>query len=136
MRFLSALIAGVLFGAGLLISGMTDPANVLGFLDVFGDWRPELALVMAGAALAAAPAFFFVRRRQRTLLGETVTLPDRTRIDTRLLIGAGVFGLGWGLAGICPGPGLVLLASGQSIAWIFIAAVSIGLLLGGRFTRS
>jgi uncharacterized membrane protein YedE/YeeE len=132
MRFLTALIAGALFGSGLLLSGMTDPANVLGFLDIFGDWRPELALVMAGAALAAAPAYFFVRRKQRNLLGEVVTLPDRRLIDKRLLLGAGVFGIGWGLAGICPGPGLVLLASGQSVAWIFIAAVSAGLLIGGR----
>ncbi len=136
MRFVTALIAGVLFGSGLLISGMTDPANVLGFLDVFGEWRPELALVMAGAALAAAPAFFFVRRRQRNLLGEPVTLPDRTRIDSRLLLGAATFGIGWGLAGICPGPGIVLLASGQSFAWIFIAAVCAGLFLAGRFGRS
>ena len=136
MRFLTAMIAGTLFGAGLLISGMTDPANVLGFLDIFGDWRPELALVMAGAALAAAPAFFFVRRKQRNLLGESVTLPDRRRINRALLLGAGLFGIGWGLSGICPGPGLVLLASGQSIAWIFIAAVSAGLLLGGRYTAA
>ena len=129
MRFLTALIAGALFGAGLLISGMTDPAKVLGFLDVFGDWRPELAFVMGGAALAAAPAFFYVRRKQRNLLGESVSLPDRTRVNTRLLLGAGVFGVGWGLSGICPGPGLVLLTSGQSVAWIFIAAVCVGLVL-------
>lgn len=132
MKWLTALIAGALFGSGLLISGMTDPANVLGFLDVFGNWRPELALVMAGAALAAAPAYYFVRRKQRNLLGESVTLPDRTRIDARLLIGAGIFGVGWGLSGICPGPGLVLLTSGRSVAWIFIAAVCVGLLLGAR----
>jgi uncharacterized membrane protein YedE/YeeE len=136
MRFVTALIAGVLFGSGLLISGMTDPANVLGFLDVFGEWRPELALVMAGAALAAAPAFFFVRRRHRNLLGETVSLPDRTRIDSRLLLGAATFGIGWGLAGICPGPGMVLLASGQSVAWVFIGAVCAGLFLATRFGRS
>jgi uncharacterized membrane protein YedE/YeeE len=126
MRFLSALLAGILFGGGLLLSGMTDPANVLGFLDVFGEWRPQLALVMAGAALAAAPAFFYVRRRHRTLLGEPVTLPDRTRIDAPLLLGAGIFGVGWGLAGICPGPGIVLMASGQSMAWLFIVAVCAG----------
>ena len=129
MKFLTALLAGVLFGAGLLISGMTNPANVLGFLDIFGNWRPELAFVMGGAALTAAPAFFYVRRKQRNLLGESMSLPDRTRINTRLLLGAGTFGVGWGLSGICPGPGLVLLTSGQSIAWIFIAAVCAGLVL-------
>lgn len=126
MRFLTALIAGILFGGGLLLSGMTDPANVLGFLDVLGDWQPQLALVMGGAALAAAPAFFYVRRRRQSLLGETVVLPDRTRIDVPLLTGAGIFGVGWGLAGICPGPGIVLLASGRAIAWIFVAAVCAG----------
>lgn len=136
MRFLTALIAGTLFGAGLLISGMTNPANVLGFLDIFGNWRPELALVMASAALAAAPAFWFVRRRQRDLRGDAVTLPDRTHVDSRLLFGAGIFGLGWGLSGICPGPGLVLLTSGHATAWIFIVAVSAGLIAAGRFGRA
>lgn len=132
MRFLTALVAGVLFGGGLLLSGMTDPANVLGFLDVSGEWRPQLALVMAGAALVAAPAFRIVRRRHRSLLGEPVTLPDRTRIDAHLLTGAAIFGVGWGIAGICPGPGIVLLASGESVAWIFMAATAIGLLITGR----
>jgi uncharacterized membrane protein YedE/YeeE len=136
MRFLAALFAGMLFGAGLLVSGMTDPANVLGFLDAFGEWRPQLALVMAGAALAAAPAFLFIRRRHRSLLGETVTLPDRTKIDAPLLLGAGIFGIGWGLAGICPGPGIVLLVSGQITAWAFMAAVCVGLLISGRFASS
>jgi uncharacterized membrane protein YedE/YeeE len=74
---------------------------------VFGDWRPELALAMLAAALAAAPAFYFVRRKQRNLLGEDVTLPDRTRVDKPLLLGAAMFAIGWGLVGICPGPGLV-----------------------------
>jgi uncharacterized membrane protein YedE/YeeE len=135
MRFLTALLAGVLFGGGLLLSGMTDPANVLGFLDVFGDWKPQLALVMAGAAIAAAPAFYYVRKRQRTALGEPASLPDRTRIDAPLLLGAGIFGIGWGLAGICPGPGIVLLTSGQPTAWVFTLAVSTGLLLAGLATR-
>lgn len=132
MKFLTACLAGLLFGGGLLLSGMTDPANVLGFLDVSGAWRPQLALVMAGAALAAAPAFYFVRRRQRTLLGDSVSLPDRRKIDTRLLLGAGIFGIGWGLVGICPGPGIVLLVSGEPVAWAFIAAVCVGLLAGSR----
>ena len=135
MRFLTALIAGMLFGGGLLLSGMTDPANVLGFLDVFGAWRPQLALVMAGAALTAAPAFLYVRRRRRSLLGEAVTLPDRTRIDGSLLLGAGIFGVGWGLVGICPGPGIVLIASGERAAWIFIAVTGLGMLLMDALLR-
>jgi uncharacterized protein len=136
MRFATALLAGMLFGAGLLISGMADPANVLGFLDVFGEWRPQLALVMAGAALAAAPAFLFVRRRQRSLLGDAVTLPDRSKVDGRLLLGAAIFGVGWGLSGICPGPGIVLLASARFTVWVFVAAVSAGLLISGRWASN
>jgi uncharacterized membrane protein YedE/YeeE len=140
VRFLTALLAGILLGAGLLISGMTDPDNVLGFLDFFGAWRPQLALVMAGAAFAAAPAFFYVRRRKQDLRGETVTLPDRTRIDPPLILGAGIFGIGWGLAGICPGPGIVLLTTGGSAAWIFMLGVCAGLVAApstvGRLFKS
>lgn len=127
MKFLTALVAGVLFGAGLLVSGMTNPSNVLGFLDIFGEWRPQLALVMGAAALTAAPSFWFVRHHQRTLLGAPVDLPDRRRIDQALLVGATIFGVGWGLSGICPGPGLVLLASGRGMAFVFMAAVIAGM---------
>ncbi len=126
MKALTALFAGIIFGAGLLISGMTDPANVLGFLDIFGAWRPQLALVMGGAVLVAAPAFLWVRRNRRSLRGDPVELPDRRRIDAPLLAGAAVFGVGWGLSGICPGPGIVLLASGKPVVFAFIAAVIAG----------
>ena len=88
MKFLTALIAGLLFGYGLLVSGMTNPANVLGFLDVFGEWRPQLAFVMGAAVLTAAPSFWFVRRSRHNLLGASVDMPDRRRIDKPLLIGA------------------------------------------------
>jgi uncharacterized protein len=135
VKFFTALLAGLLFGAGLLVSGMTDPANVLGFLDVFGDWRPQLAYVMGAAVLTAAPSFWAVRRRQRTLLGEPVDFPDRRRIDKPLLAGAAIFGVGWGLSGICPGPGLVLLASGYGMAYLFMAAVIAGMWLV-QFTRN
>lgn len=126
MKAVTALLAGVIFGAGLLISGMTDPANVLGFLDIFGQWRPQLALVMGGAVLVAAPAFALMRRRQRTLRGEAVTLPEAARVDAPLLTGAALFGLGWGLSGICPGPGILLLASGEPVIFVFVAAVIVG----------
>jgi uncharacterized membrane protein YedE/YeeE len=129
MKFFTALISGLLFGYGLLVSGMTDPANVLGFLDVFGEWRPQLALVMGAAVLTAAPSFWAVRRRQRSLLGAPVELPDRRRIDKPLLAGAAIFGVGWGMSGICPGPGLVLLASGHGMAYLFMAAVIAGMWL-------
>lgn len=129
MKFLTALLAGLLFGAGLLISGMTNPANVLGFLDIFGEWRPQLAFVMGAAVITAAPSFWFVRRGQRSLLGEPVDLPDRRRIDKLLIAGATMFGIGWGLSGICPGPGLLLLASGHGMAYLFMAAVIAGMWL-------
>lgn len=129
MKFLTALLAGLLFGAGLLISGMTNPANVLGFLDIFGEWRPQLAFVMGAAVITAAPSFWFVRRCQRSLLGEPVDLPDRRRIDKLLIAGATMFGIGWGLSGICPGPGLLLLASGHGMAYLFMAAVIAGMWL-------
>jgi uncharacterized membrane protein YedE/YeeE len=129
MRFLTALIAGLLFGAGLLVSGMTDPANVLGFLDIFGDWKPQLAFVMGAAVLTAAPSFWAVRRRQASLLGAPVELPEPRRIDRPLLVGAGLFGVGWGLSGICPGPGILLLASGHGMAYLFMAAVVAGMWL-------
>ena len=108
---------------------MTDPANVLGFLDVFGAWRPQLALVMGAAVLVAAPAFLFVRRQNRDLLGDPVDLPDRRRIDKPLLAGAAIFGVGWGMSGICPGPGIVLLATGSWMAFVFMGAVIVGMWL-------
>ena len=129
MKFLTALLAGSLFVAGLLVSGMTNPSNVLAFHDVFGAWRPQLALVMGAAVLTAAPSYYFVRHGRRTLLGEPVDLPDRHRIDKPLLAGSILFGAGWGLSGICPGPGLVLLAGGNGMAFAFMAAVIAGIWL-------
>lgn len=129
MKFLTALCAGLIFGAGLLLSGMTDPANVLGFLDLFGAWRPQLALVMAAAVCTTAPAFLYVRRRGQDARGEPVELPDRRRIDAPLITGAALFGIGWGLSGICPGPGLVLLSTGNAMAFVFMGAVIAGMAL-------
>lgn len=134
MRTLAALVAGALFGGGLLLSGMSNPAVVLGFLDVTGHWNPALVFTMAGAIAVAAPAFFVMRRRQRTLLGEPATLPDRTRIDVPLVAGSAIFGVGWGLGGICPGPGLVLLAGGSAQALAFVAAMAAGM-LASRLAR-
>lgn len=128
MKALSALVAGFLFGLGLLISGMTNPATVLAFLDIAGDWDPALAFTMAGAVATAAPAFLYARRRRQTLLGEPQGLPDRTHVDGRLLTGAAVFGVGWGMGGICPGPALVLLAGGTKEALVFVASLGMGML--------
>ncbi|MBB2997745.1 MULTISPECIES: YeeE/YedE family protein [Paraburkholderia] len=128
-----ALACGLLFGLGLIVSGMANPAKVLAFLDLAGRWDPSLAFVMAGAILVAAPAFRFARTRTASLLGAPMQLPTATRIDLRLAIGALLFGAGWGLAGFCPGPALVSAASGQPRAWLFVAAMLAGMALFAVF---
>lgn len=135
MKFVAALAAGILFGSGLLLSGMTNPANVLAFLDVGGDWNPALALTMAGAIAVAAPAFLILRRRHLTLRGEFVVIADKAPIDRPLLAGAAIFGVGWGLSGICPGPGLVLLTGLTPAAFVFVGAMLAGMFLGMRLVR-
>jgi uncharacterized membrane protein YedE/YeeE len=126
MRAALAMVFGLLFGAGLQVSGMTDPARIIGFLDVAGRWNPALAFVMAGAILVTLPAFAFARRRQTSVLGDRIELPDRLRFDRGLIVGSAIFGLGWGLAGICPGPGVVLLGYGLAKAGLFVGAVLAG----------
>jgi uncharacterized membrane protein YedE/YeeE len=127
MRILMALITGLVFGIGLIVAGMTNPAKVLGFLDLAGRWDPSLALVMAGAILAALPAFRVAARRRQSLLGEPMHLPTATRIDRRLVLGSLAFGAGWGLAGFCPGPALASLATGAVQPLIFCAAMLAGM---------
>lgn len=128
VRGLTAFAAGLLFGIGLIVSGMTDPARVLAFLDITGEWNPSLALVMAGAIGAAAPAFAYVRTRAASSAGQTIRLPDRFRIDRPLLAGAALFGIGWGLSGLCPGPALVVASAGSRVVLIFVAAMAAGAL--------
>lgn len=108
LKSLLALLSGVIFGLGLIIAGMANPAKVLAFLDITGQWDPSLALVMVGAIAVAAPAFMWARRRERSLLGEPLQIPAARRVDRRLLVGSALFGIGWGIAGICPGPAWVL----------------------------
>lgn len=129
MTALVALIAGVLFGTGLLVSGMTNPGNVIAFLDVTGSWRAALAFTMAAAIAVALPAYTVVRKRGTSLRRAPVPAVDRSRLDGRLLLGSGIFGVGWGLSGICPGPGIVLLSSGAAQAFGFVAAVIVGSLI-------
>ena len=130
LTIISAALCGLVFGFGLIASQMTDPARIIAFLDVAGAWDPSLLVVMVSASVVAAPAFAMARRTHHSWLGETITLPDRRHIDNQLLIGAAIFGVGWGLAGICPGPGLVLLGSFDIGALIFIPAVIVGSFLG------
>ncbi len=127
MRILMALITGLVFGIGLIVAGMTNPAKVLGFLDLAGRWDPSLALVMAGAILVALPAFRVAARRRQSLLGEPMHLPTATRIDRRLVLGSLAFGAGWGLAGFCPGPALASLATGAVQPLIFCVAMLAGM---------
>ena len=126
MAFLTALIAGVLFGSGLLVSRMCDPQRVLAFLDVARNWNPALAFTMGGAILVAAPAFLYVRKHRVDLLGEGCELPDRFKINGQLVAGSAIFGIGWGLSGICPGPGLLLLTGGSIQSFVFVGSVVMG----------
>lgn len=123
----TSLFAGLVFGLGLIVSGMANPAKVLGFLDLAGAWDPSLALVMAGAITVAAPAFAVAKRRRLSLLGATMNLPKTRRIDRRLVIGSLLFGIGWGVAGFCPGPALVALGMGEGRALVFALAMLAGM---------
>jgi uncharacterized membrane protein YedE/YeeE len=123
----AAFVVGVLFALGLGIGGMTQPARVLAFLDVGGAWDPTLAFVMVGAVAVYGAAFPLVVRRARPLLGGTFAVPTRRDVDARLVGGALVFGVGWGLAGLCPGPALTALASGEPRAALFVAAMVTGI---------
>lgn len=129
MRPLTALLAGLLFGIGLLLSGMANPSKVLGFLDLAGLWDPSLALVMAGAIGAALVPMQWARRQSRSLLGAPMRLPRTGDLDRRLLGGGFVFGIGWGMAGICPGPALAMLLSGHWQVVLFVAAMLAGMYL-------
>ena len=122
-----AFLAGLVFGIGLLLSGMADPAKVLGFLDLAGPWDPSLALVMAGAIAVAAGGFAVARRRAKSLLGAPIQLPTKRTIDRRLIVGSTLFGAGWGLAGFCPGPALVALGMGEAKAIVFVVAMLAGM---------
>ena len=127
-----AIGLGTLFGLGLAISQMVNPARVLGFLDVTGEWDPSLAFVMGGGLLVAAPAFYWVRRRDKALLGGSLSLPTKTAIEPRLLAGALLFGVGWGLVGLCPGPALASLALAATKTLPFVLAMVAGVLLHDR----
>jgi uncharacterized membrane protein YedE/YeeE len=120
---------GLLFGIGLLVSGMTDPGKVIGFLDLAGSWDPSLALVMGGAIAVGFFAFGMAKKRTRNFFGGALHLPTSRDIDKRLLLGALLFGAGWGLAGFCPGPGIVSMAAGQPKAVLFVVAMLAGMLV-------
>lgn len=130
---------GLLFGMGLMFSGMTDPSKVIGFLDLFGTWDPSLALVMGGAIMVGFFAFAVAKKRTTTFLGGVMRFPTNMDIDRKLVVGSMLFGTGWGLAGFCPGPALVSMADGQPKALVFVLAMLVGMLgfeLMDRFVHS
>ncbi|MEP5764248.1 MAG: DUF6691 family protein [Halieaceae bacterium] len=136
MKALLALLCGILFGVGLALSGMTDTAKVLGFLDLFGNWVPDLIFVMGGAVCVTLVAFHFVLKRQRPLLADAFTLPSRKHLDPPLLAGAAIFGVGWGIYGYCPGPALSALYYLDTNTVIFVIAMLAGMALAGRLGKA
>ena len=129
MRLFISFVLGLVFGVGLYVSGMTQPSKVLGFLDILGDWDPSLAFVMAGAVAVGLVAFSFARRRGRTLLGDELRLPRITEIDASLVVGSLIFGIGWGLSGICPGPGIVDVGFLDWRALVFVVSMAAGMVI-------
>lgn len=129
MSKLTAFIAGLIFGLGLLLAGMANPAKVLGFLDLAGAWDPSLGLVMAGAIGVAVLPLTWAKRRQRSLLGAPMQLPVKRELDRRLIAGSLLFGVGWGIAGICPGPAVAIVLTGHWQVLLFVAAMLLGMLL-------
>ena len=136
MAALFSLLTGLIFGIGLIISGMVNPAKVLGFLDLAGRWDPSLALVMVGAIAVGVVGFALASRRRATLLGTPMLLPATRVIDRRLVLGSLAFGIGWGLAGFCPGPALVALGAGHAKALAFVAAMIAGMFVFDRIERA
>jgi uncharacterized membrane protein YedE/YeeE len=127
LRMLVTLLSGTLFGLGLAISGMVNPAKVIGFLDIAGDWDPTLAFVMGGALLVTVPALRLILKRESPVLADDFELPTKKDLDARLLGGSALFGVGWGLSGFCPGPAVTALATGLMPVFAFVAAMIVGM---------
>ncbi len=135
MPTITSFLAGLVFGIGLVISGMVYPEKVLGFLDLAGNWDPSLGLVMVGAIIAGSIAFGLARTRKQSYLGVAIKLPTARNIDRRLVIGSLLFGIGWGIAGICPGPAIVDLGTGQGKIFIFFLALLAGMFVFDFFNN-
>lgn len=128
-KIISSFAIGLLFGLGLLVSQMANPAKVLAFLDIFGDWDPSLAFVMAGAVVISALGYVLARRRGTPVLATKLEIPTRRELDPRLILGAAIFGIGWGLVGLCPGPALTILTVAPAQAGLFVTAMLAGMVL-------
>jgi uncharacterized membrane protein YedE/YeeE len=129
MRYLIAYFSGIIFSAGLVIGGMTQPKKIVQFLDFAGNWDPSLAFVMGGAVLVTAVAFPFIQKRETPLVEDKFHLPSRSDIDWELVVGGGLFGVGWGLGGYCPGPALTGMVSGATMPIVFVVSMSVGMYL-------
>lgn len=129
MQLFTSLLAGILFGLGLIISGMANPQKILDFLDITGSWDPSLLVVMLGALAVSYWAFRYARKREKTWLGKTFNLPGARQLDKRLILGSLVFGVGWGIAGYCPGPAITSLLAGQIAPLVFVVAMIAGMTL-------
>ncbi|MBI6628781.1 DUF6691 family protein [Pontibaca salina] len=135
MKQIFALLSGLIFGLGLIISGMANPAKVLNFLDLFGTWDPSLAFVMGGAILITSPGFFWLTRtRSRPLFATAFRMPQKRDLEPKLIVGAGVFGIGWGLGGFCPGPALTALPIGAAGTLIFVPCMLAGMWAARQFS--
>jgi len=128
-RSITAFLSGLVFGVGLIVSQMSNPAKVIGFLDIAGNWDPSLALVMGGALVVFGAVYWWTRGRKTPLMAERFAAATDTRIDRSLLAGSLMFGVGWGLSGFCPGPAIVSSAFGNPLVWLFVAAMIAGMLL-------
>ena len=135
MQLLFVYVAGLIFGLGIAISGMANPAKVLNFFDIAGTWDPSLAFVMGGAILVTAPGYWLVFRRKQPVFGQGFALPGKFLIDRRLVAGSFTFGIGWGLAGFCPGASLPVLSTGNPNVLIFTASLIVGMLLARAMIR-
>lgn len=135
MNIFFSWLAGLVFGIGLMIAGMTNPAKVLGFLDMTGVWDPSLAFVMAGGIAIASIGFFVAKKRTQSLIGLQMRFPTSKKIDRPLILGGAIFGIGWGVAGICPGPALVLVGGGVFKGVVFVIAMLLGMTLFEMFNR-
>lgn len=124
---LIALLSGLVFGVGLIIAGMTNPAKIIGFLNIFGEWDPSLMLVMGGAIAFTLPTFYLLKKRQKTFFQLPFLWSLTEAVDKRLLIGSALFGVGWGLAGFCPGPGIITLTTGQTEPLLFVVSMVVGM---------
>ncbi len=135
MKYLTALLSGLLFGIGLIISGMTDPAKVIGFLDITGIWNPSLAIVMGSAIPMTYLTFRYLEKRKKTLLNSPLHFPGITHLNRELIIGSIIFGFGWALAGFCPGPAIVSLGAGRFELISFVITMMIGMQLTGSISK-